>query len=115
MNSDCIFCKIVNGDIPADKVYEDDLCIAFRDLNPQAPVHLLLIPKEHIARLDDLNKDHSTTAGHLLCKAGEIAKEQGLSEDGFRTVINCGKNAGQEVFHIHLHIMGGRPFTWPAG
>lgn len=114
-NNDCLFCKIIAGEIPSTKVYEDELCLAFNDINPEAPTHILLIPKKHIERLDDLKAEDADIAGHLLVKAGEIARDLGLDKDGFRTVMNCGKDAGQVVWHIHLHIMGGRPFFWPAG
>lgn len=113
--TDCIFCKIVSGEIPAEKVYEDDRCLAFRDINPQAPVHILLIPKEHIARLDELDPARRDLAGHLLERAAHVAGEEGLSEGGFRTVVNTGAGAGQEVFHIHIHLLAGRDFVWPPG
>lgn len=111
----CVFCEIVAGTIPAQTVYEDELCIAFRDLNPQAPTHLLLIPREHVQRLDELTEAKRPLAGHLLERTSHIAREQGLSEDGFRTVINCGPKAGQEVYHLHIHILGGRALQWPPG
>ena len=110
---DCLFCKIIDGKIPADKVFEDDDCLAFRDINPQAPTHILLIPKKHIAKLDDLTVGDSALVGNLLCKVGDIARQEGIAGSGFRSVINCGKNAGQDVFHLHIHIMGGRKLSWP--
>jgi histidine triad (HIT) family protein len=112
---DCIFCRIAAGEIQAEIVYEDDQCLAFRDINPQAPVHILLIPRRHIERLDDLDEGQRALAGHLLERVSHIAAREGLAEDGFRTVINCGKQAGQDVFHIHLHILSGRKLTWPPG
>ncbi|MFW5856601.1 MAG: histidine triad nucleotide-binding protein [Planctomycetota bacterium] len=114
-DADCLFCKIVAGDIPAETVYEDDRCLAFRDINPQAPTHILLIPKDHIARLDDLDDTQRDLAGRLLERAAHVAREEGLSEGGFRTVINTGAGGGQEVFHIHIHLLAGRPFAWPPG
>jgi histidine triad (HIT) family protein len=109
-----LFSKIINREIPADIVYEDDLCLAFRDIDPQAPVHILLIPKQVIVKVADATESDQAILGHLLLKAGEIAKEQGY-EDAFRLVINNGEKAGQTVFHLHIHILAGRPFSWPAG
>ena len=114
-DADCIFCRIVAGEIPAETVYEDDRCLAFRDIKPQAPTHILLIPKDHIARLDDLDEARRDLAGHLLERAAHVAREEGLSERGFRTVINTGTGGGQEVFHIHIHLLAGRAFAWPPG
>lgn len=111
----CLFCKIVAGEIPAAKVYEDDDAIAFRDINPQAPVHVLVIPREHISSLADAADTHEATLGRLLLAAARVARQEGLTESGFRTVVNNGAGAGQSVFHIHLHVLGGRPLTWPPG
>ncbi len=111
---DTIFSKIIAGQIPADVVYEDDLCLAFRDINPQAPVHVLLIPRKPIPRLADATSSDHALLGHLMIKAREVAESQGVG-DAFRLVINSGAGAGQEVFHLHLHILGGRDFTWPPG
>ena len=111
---DCIFCKIANGEIPSTKVYEDDKILAFKDLDPQAPVHLLVIPKEHIKWAYDVTAENSAVIAHIFEEIPEIAKSQGL-EEGFRIVNNCGAPAGQTVHHIHFHLMGGRDFTWPAG
>lgn len=111
--SDCLFCKMVSGVIKPDVVYEDETVLAFRDINPQAPTHVLIIPKTHVATLNDL-KD-AQLAGHLLQTAAEVAKQEGLSNQGFRTVINCNSHAGQEVFHLHLHVLGGRQMRWPPG
>ena len=112
--TDTIFGKIVRKEIPADLVHEDDLCIAFRDIAPQAPVHVLIIPKEPIPRLSEATDDHRDLLGHLLRLAPKIARAQGVGDD-FRVVINNGEGAGQSVFHLHLHVLGGRPLTWPPG
>ncbi|HVF49013.1 MAG TPA: histidine triad nucleotide-binding protein [Pyrinomonadaceae bacterium] len=111
----CIFCKIVGGEIPADVVYKDERAVAFRDINPQAPVHILIIPREHLESLDDAAQSDEAPLGHLLRVAARVANEQGLSESGYRTVINTGTGAGQSVFHLHLHVIGGRTLTWPPG
>jgi len=113
--SDCIFCKIANGDIPADKLYEDDAVLAFRDLNPQAPTHALVIPKTHIASLNELDEANAGVMGSLFLGARRVAEQQGLAEDGYRTVVNCNNHGGQTVYHIHLHLLGGRQMTWPPG
>lgn len=105
--SDCIFCKIVAGEIPSRKVYEDSDVIAFHDINPVAPVHFMIVPKEHIASLEDAHARHEMLLGRMLLLAPILAKEQGLA-DGFRTVINTGRGGGQEVFHLHMHIIGGK-------
>ena len=112
---DCIFCKIVAGDIPADKVYEDDSVVAFRDLNPQAPTHILIIPRQHIATLNDLRTEDEPVAGHLFGAARDIAAQEGMADAGYRTVMNCNEAGGQAVFHIHLHLLGGRMMHWPPG
>lgn len=111
---DCIFCKIAAGEIPSTKVYEDDTVVAFNDLDPQAPVHVLIIPKEHIASAAEINKSNSAVVAHIFEVAAKIAAEKGL-KDGFRIVNNCGDSAGQSVKHLHFHLMGGRDFGWPAG
>ena len=111
---DCIFCKIVSGEIPSTKVYEDDTVVAFNDLSPQAPVHVLIIPKEHIASCDEVTDENCAVVGHIFAVAAKIAKEKGLTI-GYRVVINCGEEGGQTVHHLHFHLMGGRQFTWPAG
>ena len=111
---DCLFCKIIKGQIPSDFVYEDDEIVAFKDLNPQAPVHLLLIPKEHIESADDINQDNSYLIGHIFEVANKLAKENKL-EKGYRIVNNCKEDGGQSVNHIHFHLMGGRQMLWPAG
>jgi histidine triad (HIT) family protein len=111
--TDCLFCKMVAGDIKPDVVYEDDTVLAFRDIGPQAPVHILVIPKRHIATLNDL--DDTQLAGQLLQTAALVAKQEGLAESGYRTVFNCNSDGGQTVFHLHLHLLGGRQMAWPPG
>jgi histidine triad (HIT) family protein len=111
--ADCIFCKMVAGEISPDVVYEDDQILAFRDINGQAPIHILVIPKVHIATLDDL--DDTELAGHLLKTVSILARKEGLADEGYRTVINCKEKGGQEVFHLHLHLLGGRQMIWPPG
>ena len=112
---DCLFCKIIDGDIPGDIVYETDSVLAFNDINPTAPVHVLIIPKEHIATLNDLEEKDTQTIGELILAAKKIANDKGISESGYRTVFNCNKDAQQTVFHIHLHLIAGRQMTWPPG
>jgi len=112
---DCIFCKIARGDIPADTVYQDDHVVAFRDLNPQAPTHILVIPRKHIATLNDLEADDEVVMGRIYGAARDIAAQQGLADAGYRTVVNCNEAGGQAVFHIHLHLLGGRRMQWPPG
>jgi len=113
--SDCIFCKIAEGEIPAEKIYEDELVVGFRDLSPVAPTHVLLIPRTHIATLNDLGPGDEAVMGRLHSAARKIAKQEGLSENGYRTVMNCNADGGQTVFHIHMHLLGGRQMTWPPG
>ena len=113
--SDCIFCRIIQGEIPSRKVYEDDQIFAFEDINPQAPTHILIIPKEHYASLLDVPEDRDDLLGHILSKTREIARERGLDRRGFRIVLNTGADSGQEVCHIHFHLFGGRRMTWPPG
>lgn len=115
MASDCLFCKIVSGDIPANVVYQDDQVLAFEDINPQAPTHILIIPREHIATLDELDEGKEAIAGKILVAARKIAREKGLHERGYRLVANCLESAGQTVFHIHFHLLGGRNLGWPPG
>lgn len=112
--SETIFDKIIRKEIPADIVYEDDLCLAFKDVNPQAPIHILIIPKKAIAKVADADKEDQNILGHLLLKAGEIAEELDV-KDAFRLVVNNGENAGQTVFHLHIHLLAGRALTWPPG
>ncbi len=111
---DCIFCKIANGEIPATKVYEDDTVVAFNDLEPQAPSHILVIPKAHISSAAEVTPENSAVIAHIFEVIAKIAKDNGFN-DGFRVVNNCGDSAGQTVKHIHFHLMSGRDFTWPAG
>ncbi len=113
--SDCLFCKMVDGEIQPDVVYEDDDVLAFRDLNPQAPVHVLVIPKRHIATLNDLTPEDAELTGKLVLAARELAAREDLADDGYRLVMNCNAHGGQTVFHIHLHLLGGRPMGWPPG
>jgi histidine triad (HIT) family protein len=113
--SDCLFCRIVKREIPASIVYEDDQVVAFNDINPQAPMHVLVVPKRHIASLNDLQAEDDQIVGEMVRRAAALAKERGLSERGFRTVFNTNRDAGQTVFHIHLHLVGGRPMNWPPG
>ena len=112
---DCLFCKIVAREIPASIVYEDERILAFNDINPQAPTHVLIIPKAHIATLDDLSADTDPIVGEIVRRAAAIAAERGFSAEGYRTVFNTNRGAGQTVFHIHLHLLGGRPLHWPPG
>ena len=114
-DQDCIFCKIVNGVIPSNKVYEDDVCIAFNDLAPQAPTHILLIPREHVDSLAKTEANHKDTLGHLLLSAAKIARDMGVAEDGYRVVINTNGDGGQTVFHLHVHLLAGRQFVFPPG
>ena len=113
--TDCLFCKIVNREIPGSIVYEDDRVLAFNDINPQAPTHVLLVPKRHIASLNDLAPGDDQIVGELARRAAAIAKERGIATGGYRTVFNTNRDAGQTVFHIHLHLLGGRSMQWPPG
>ena len=113
--TDCLFCKLLAGGIPASIVYEDERVVAFRDINPQAPTHILVIPRRHIATLNDLGPDDDGLVGELVRRAAAIAREQGHAERGYRVVFNCNADAGQTVFHIHLHLVGGRKLGWPPG
>ncbi len=112
---DCLFCKISKGEIPSTKVYEDDLVYAFLDIEPQAPVHIIIIPKEHIASANELNDDNAGVVGHIFAIAAKIADEQGFAKDGYRIVNNCGENGGQTVGHLHFHVLAGRNLGWPPG
>ena len=113
--SDCIFCKIIDRKIPARVVHEDDETFAFEDLNPQAPVHVLVVPKRHVATVNDLLPEHDAIVGRLHRAAARIAAERGIAASGFRIVANTNRDAGQTVFHLHLHLLGGRPMQWPPG
>ncbi len=115
MSSDCLFCKILAGEIPAELVYESDTAVAFRDISPQAPTHVLVIPRKHIATINDITPEDEAIVGSLYTAAREIAAAEGIADDGYRAVMNCNEGAGQSVFHIHLHVLGGRPMNWPPG
>jgi histidine triad (HIT) family protein len=111
--TDCLFCKIVQKQIPAQVMAEDERAVAFRDLNPQAPLHALVVPRRHIATINDITPDDEADIGHLLSVAAKLANEAGLGERGYRTVMNCGPDAGQSVYHVHLHVLGGQAMGWP--
>jgi histidine triad (HIT) family protein len=113
--TDCIFCKMANGEINPDIVYQDDEVLAFRDVNPQAPVHVLVIPRRHIATLNDVQADDAELIGKLYLTAKTVAEQEGIADRGYRTLINCNAEAGQSVFHVHLHLLGGRAMAWPPG
>ena len=113
--SDCLFCKIVSGDIPGDIIYQDDEIVAFNDINPQAPVHVLVIPRKHIATHNDLNENNAQLIGSLLVKIKSMAQNIQELNKGYRIVTNCGSESGQSVFHVHFHLLGGRPMQWPPG
>ena len=113
--TDCIFCKIAAGHIPANVIYQNEHVLAFRDLNPQAPTHILVIPKKHIATTNDIAEVDATLIGHMYLAAKQVAKDEGIADSGYRTVMNCNRGAGQTVFHIHLHVLGGRVMSWPPG
>jgi len=113
--SDCLFCRIVSGEIPASKVYEDDRLVAVNDINPQAPMHVLVVPRAHVATLNDLEADHDGLVGEMVRRGAAIAAERGVAASGYRTIFNCNADAGQAVFHLHLHVIGGRRLGWPPG
>jgi histidine triad (HIT) family protein len=113
--SDCLFCKMVKGEIKPDVVFEDDEVLAFRDVNPQAPLHVLIVPKVHIPTINDLQPEHAGLVGRLFLAARQIARDEGVDARGYRTVLNCNPEAGQSVYHLHLHMLGGRPMEWPPG
>jgi histidine triad (HIT) family protein len=115
MTDTCLFCKLIAGEIKSNIVYQDDNVFAFRDINPQAPVHILVIPKRHIATLNEVRPEDTELMGQLLVAATRIARDEGVAEEGYRTVINCNRHGGQVVFHIHVHILGGRGMHWPPG
>lgn len=115
MASGCLFCRIIAGEIPATRVYEDDRLFAFADINPQAPLHVLVVPRAHIATLNDLGAGDDALVGELVRRGAAIARERGFGDRGFRTVFNCNAEAGQTVFHLHLHVLAGRPLAWPPG
>ena len=111
----CLFCKIISGEIPASKVYEDERVVAFDDINPQAPMHVLIVPRAHVASLNDLEASHDGLVGELVRRGAALAAARGYADRGYRTVFNCNADAGQTVFHVHLHVLGGRTFAWPPG
>jgi len=113
--SECLFCKIASREIPATIIYEDEHTVAFRDINPQAPVHVLIIPRQHIASLAELKPEQTSLMGHLLWVCAEIARQEGVEAEGYRVVLNTNRAAGQSVFHLHLHLLGGRHMMWPPG
>ncbi len=115
MSEDCLFCKIARGEIPSRRQYEDERFFAFHDISPQAPVHLLVIPKEHIPTLDDVEERHADLLGGLMILIPRLARDLEISENGYRIVTNCREGAGQSVFHVHFHLLGGRPMRWPPG
>ncbi len=115
MSDSCLFCKIARRELDADLIYESDSVLAFKDIQPQAPLHVLVIPRRHIATLDDLRPDHGELIADLILAATRIARDQGCAEEGYRLVWNCREGAGQSVFHLHLHLLGGRRMSWPPG
>ncbi|NNF00842.1 MAG: histidine triad nucleotide-binding protein [Pyrinomonadaceae bacterium] len=115
MDENCIFCKIISGEIPSELIYKDDVCVAFNDISPQAPTHILVIPREHFASLNEAKDGHKEILGHLMLKTAAIAEEKGIADQGYRVVINTNENGGQTVFHLHIHLLGGRQFIFPPG
>ena len=113
--NECLFCKMVSGVIPCDKVHENQNVLAFRGIDPKAPTHILIIPKKHITTLNEINENDQDLLGELLLTAKKIAKDEGIDTSGYRTVFNCNSDGGQTVFHIHMHLLGGRPMAWPPG
>jgi histidine triad (HIT) family protein len=113
--ADCLFCKIAAGDIPSSEVYEDDVCYAFNDITPQAPTHILIVPRKHIDSMDAATKGDKDLLGHLMLTAASIAREKGFAENGYRVVVNTNSDGGQTVFHLHVHLLAGRPFIFPPG
>ena len=113
--TDCLFCKIIEDEIPADRIYEDSDYIAIRDINPQAPTHILIIPKRHIPTVNDIESEEKELIGGMFLVAAQLANDEGCAAEGYRALFNCNAGAGQTVFHIHLHLLGGRPLGWPPG
>ena len=113
--TDCLFCKIISGEIPSSKVYEDEFVYAFNDISPEAPVHVLIVPKEHISSANDINESNADVVAKIFLAAKKIAEEKGIAEGGYRIVNNCGENGGQTVKHLHFHLLGGRSLAWPPG
>jgi histidine triad (HIT) family protein len=114
-DNDCLFCRIASGELDADIVYEDDDVLAVRDINPQAPTHVLIVPRKHVATINDLEADDAQTIGAMFLAAKRVAADEGIAEPGYRVTMNCNEGAGQSVFHIHLHLLGGRGLGWPPG
>jgi histidine triad (HIT) family protein len=114
-SDDCIFCKIADGRVPSTLIHEDEKCVAFNDLSPQAPTHILIIPREHVDSLAEAGSAHAETLGHMLLTAGELARKKGFADDGYRVVINTNSDGGQTVFHLHIHLLAGRQFVFPPG
>jgi len=112
---DCLFCKIAAGEIPSEIIFESEELLAFRDINPQAPTHILIIPREHISTTNELEEKHAALVGKMILAAKQLAQKEGVANQGYRLVFNCNRGAGQAVFHIHLHLLGGRAFSWPPG
>ncbi|MCM3903835.1 MAG: histidine triad nucleotide-binding protein [Pyrinomonadaceae bacterium] len=115
MSESCLFCRIIAGDVPGDMLHQDEVCVVLRDINPQAPSHVLVVPREHMESLNEASHRDEALLGHLLRVGARIANDEGYAEDGYRTIINTGAGAGQSVFHLHLHVLGGRPMSWPPG
>lgn len=115
MNEDCIFCKIASGQFGTEFLYESDEIVAFRDIHPRAPIHFLVIPKKHIPKVSDVKPDDEALIGKMVAAANIVAKQEKVSETGYRLIFNCGRDSGQDVFHIHLHVLGGRKLNWPPG
>jgi histidine triad (HIT) family protein len=115
MDKNCLFCKIITGEIPSNKVFENEFCIAFRDIDPQAPTHILVVPRIHKSGLNAFDEEDSELLGHLFLAAQKVAMQEGIAETGYRTVINSGDEGGQTVHHLHIHLLGGRQMTWPPG
>jgi len=111
----CLFCRIAEGDVDADVVHQDEAVVAFRDINPQAPTHILVIPREHVASVNEMEEEHAPLVGKLFLTARDLAEEEGIADTGYRLVVNTLEGAGQSVFHMHLHLLGGRSLTWPPG
>lgn len=115
MEKNCIFCKIISGDLSSTKVFEDQICVAFKDIHPQAPFHVLIVPRQHLDSLDTAEENHKEILGHLLLTVAQIARREGFNEKGYRVVINTNADGGQTVFHLHLHLLAGRTFVFPPG
>ncbi len=115
MSTDCLFCKIARGEVPCREVYSDERVLAFHDINPVAPKHILVIPRRHIERISDVGREEEALIGHLMVTANEIAEREGLVPHGYRYVVNCGADGLQSIYHLHLHLLGGRPMSWPPG